>query len=129
MSFEWVDWYTKLRDVIDTSALDHQALLNLQGGSATERYHLTAAQHTALTTNLQQTIEQYAMPTYALRYDEVSATEAYLGEADEGSATSGAVWRIKKLTFGPGNDVVTEWADGNSNFDNIWDNRVSLSYS
>ncbi len=54
MSFEWVDWYTKLRDVIDTSALDHQALLNLQGGSATERYQLTNAQ-VALVTGAEQT--------------------------------------------------------------------------
>lgn len=129
MSFEWVDWYTRLRDIIDESALDHNALLNLQGGNATEHFHLTAAQHLALTTNLQQTIEAYTVPTYALRYDEISSTEAYAGEAEEGSPTSGAVWRIKRLTFGPGGDVVIEWADGNSNFDNVWDNRLSLSYS
>ena len=48
MSFEWVDWYTKLRNIIDESALDHNALLNLQGGVATQYYHLTAAQHTGL---------------------------------------------------------------------------------
>jgi hypothetical protein len=64
MSFEWVDWYTKLRDVIDTSALDHQALLNLQGGSATERYHLTVAQ-LALVTGAEQLVNKNAANGYA----------------------------------------------------------------
>lgn len=63
-SFEWVDWYTKLRDVIDTSALDHQALLNLQGGSATERYHLTVAQ-VALVTGAEQAANKNAINGYA----------------------------------------------------------------
>lgn len=45
-SFEWVDWYTKLRDLIDNSALDHNSLLNLQGGTTGEYYHLTSAQYT-----------------------------------------------------------------------------------
>ncbi len=63
-SFEWVDWYTKLRDVIDTSALDHQALLNLQGGNSTERYHLTNAQ-VALVTGAEQTSNKNANSGYA----------------------------------------------------------------
>ena len=63
-SFEWVDWYTKLRDIIDTSALDHQALLNLQGGSATERYHLTVAQ-VALVTGAEQSANKDAASGYA----------------------------------------------------------------
>ena len=49
-SFEWVDWYTKLRNIIDTSALDHNSLVGLQGGTAAEYYHLTNAQVTLLTT-------------------------------------------------------------------------------
>ncbi len=57
----------------------------------------------------------------------------YQGEAATGSATSAAVWRIKRLTIttdGGGNDdIATEWADGNANFDNIWDNRLALSYA
>jgi hypothetical protein len=44
MSFEWVDWYTRLRDVIDNSALDHNALQNLQGGTTSQYNHLTDAQ-------------------------------------------------------------------------------------
>ena len=49
-SFEWVDWYTKLRNVIDNSALDHNALQNLQGGTSGEYFHLTNAEKTAVGT-------------------------------------------------------------------------------
>jgi len=63
-SFEWVDWYTKLRQVIDTSALDHNSLQSLQGGSTTERYHLTAAD-AAKATNAQVTTEKDANNGYA----------------------------------------------------------------
>lgn len=50
----------------------------------------------------------------------------YIGNAPIGSATSAAVWQIKRLET-PG--LTKLWADGNDNFDNVWDNRASLSYS
>lgn len=70
----------------------------------------------------------------ATRIDEESSGDVlYVGNALPGTATSSATWSIKRITFtldGSGNtDSVTEWADGNSNRDNIWDNRLSLSYS
>ena len=47
-----------------------------------------------------------------------------------GSSTSSAVWRVKKTVLSDtSDDVVITWADGNANFDNIWDNRLSLTYS
>ena len=59
---------------------------------------------------------------------ENQATVIYIGWATMGTATSSALWRIKKI--GISSDVYTiEWADGNQSFDNIWDNRASLSYS
>lgn len=60
--------------------------------------------------------------------DEVSTSITYVGEAATGSSTSGALWRVKRITT---SGVITtiEWADGNGNFDNIWNNRASLSYS
>lgn len=63
---------------------------------------------------------------YALRLDEASATVTYIGEATIGSATSSAVWRIKKMDTTSG--IVITWADSNENFDNVWDNRASLTY-
>jgi hypothetical protein len=64
----------------------------------------------------------------ASQLDQVDSSTTYLGEAEPGSATSSAVWRIKKIVE-TGPDVAITWADGNESFDNIWDNRLSLSYS
>lgn len=66
---------------------------------------------------------------YAKRYNQVSDTIAYLGEAAAGSAASSGVWRIQRLTFSAGGDVDVEWAGGSSAFSNVWNNRASLSYS
>lgn len=65
----------------------------------------------------------------AVRYDQVSDTVAYVGKAVAGTAGSSALWQIKKLTLGSDGDVTVEFADGNADFDNIWDNRISLIYS
>lgn len=55
-----------------------------------------------------------------------SASYIYICEAAPGSATSAAVWRCSRLTVATG---VLAWADGDGNFDNIADNRASLTYS
>ena len=70
-----------------------------------------------------------ATPSLATRFDQIDPTLGYIGEANPGTATSAASWRVRKLDFGVDGDVTVTWADGNSNFDNIWDNRASLSYS
>jgi hypothetical protein len=51
----------------------------------------------------------------------------YIGYADAGTATSAASWRIKKVDIS--NYPVITWADGDTNFNNVFDNRVSLTYS
>jgi len=51
----------------------------------------------------------------------------YIGNAALGSASSDGVWQIKRLDTTSG--LTKKWADGNANFDNVWDNRESLSYS
>jgi len=65
---------------------------------------------------------------YIVYIDEASSTITYYGFASPGTDTSNAKWRIiKKLV----NGTVTSFllADGNSEFDNIWDNRPGLNYS
>lgn len=59
--------------------------------------------------------------------DTTTASVTYVGKARPGSVTSSAVWQVKKIDQTSG--VVITWADGNTLFDNIWDNRASLSYS
>lgn len=65
----------------------------------------------------------------AMRVDwNAAGTTCYIGWAAPGTATSAAAWRMKKLSLS-GDDVTTEWADGDADYDNVWDNRSSLSYS
>ena len=61
--------------------------------------------------------------------DDANSQLEYFGEAPPGSATSVSIWRIRKLTYSSGGNPSWLYADGNDKFDNIWDNRASLSYS
>lgn len=65
--------------------------------------------------------------TPASRIDDAGGGVSYVGKAAIGSATLSAAWQIQRLTEVTG-DLTIEWADGNANFDNIWDNRASLTY-
>jgi len=64
----------------------------------------------------------------ALQLDEVG-TLTYVGEADPGSATSAAVWRIKRIDESGNPEVIIKWAGGNDTYNKVWDNRLSLTYS
>ena len=65
---------------------------------------------------------------YAIQLDDYTTTDVtYIGFADPGSVTSDPVWQICKLD--ETNGLVMTWADGDSNFDNIWDSRSSLTYN
>jgi hypothetical protein len=59
--------------------------------------------------------------------DEVNKNLTYVGYADTGTATLLPKWRIKKIEQ-VGKILSTLYADGNPNFDNIWDNRAALTY-
>ncbi len=63
---------------------------------------------------------------YTTRVDEASATVTYIGYAEIGSSQASAVWRIKKIDTSSGTSII--WADGNDNFDNVWNNRAALTY-
>lgn len=64
----------------------------------------------------------------SVRLDE-DGVLTYVGDADPGASEAGAVWRIQRLDSTVADDLTILWADGNSQFDNIWDNRAGLSYS
>ena len=66
-------------------------------------------------------------PTKAIAIDEVSGNVTYIGMAKVGSATSDAVWQIRRITKS-GTVTLFEFTDSDERFDNIWDNRASLSY-
>lgn len=70
------------------------------------------------------------LDTVNIRVDYANATTNYYGYASPGSATSAAVWAIKRETLDTsGRMIAIEWADGNANRDNVWNDRASLSYS
>ena len=52
---------------------------------------------------------------------------SYVGKSATGSVTSTATWQVRRLDETTG--LIQEWADGDSDFNNIWDDRESLSYS
>lgn len=77
------------------------------------------------------TITMEAAVPYATRIDQAAdELTYYTGFAAVGSSTTSSVWRIKKTVLSATSDDVTiTWADGDSSFDNVWDNRLSLTYS
>jgi hypothetical protein len=60
--------------------------------------------------------------------DGASSTVTYLGSANWGTATSSNLWRILRISVS-GTTTTLEMADGNDLFDNVFDDRASLSYS
>lgn len=59
---------------------------------------------------------------------DVSGNYTYIGEALPGTATSAGTWRIKRVEQ-IGTDYNILWANGSSDFNKIWNNRFSYSYS
>jgi len=60
--------------------------------------------------------------------DEASSSVTYVGNAAPRSTQSAPVWQIRRITSS-GSLLAIEYADGDDNFDNVWDNRASLGYS
>ncbi len=58
--------------------------------------------------------------------DSTDSKVSYIGKATIASDTGDAVWKIQKMDENDG--TVITWADGNDNYDNIYDNRESLTY-
>lgn len=65
---------------------------------------------------------------FETRLDEPDANTTYVGKAAISSNTGDSVWQIKRILVS-GTQTIIEWADGNSNFDKVWNDRASLSYS
>ena len=67
----------------------------------------------------------------AIQMDEVEGEITYVGKAIPGSATSASVWQICKIDESGTNGVelIITWAEGNKNFDKIWDDRTTYTYS
>jgi hypothetical protein len=60
--------------------------------------------------------------------DEVSDSVTYVGAASAGTNTSASSWQLKKISVS-GTVTTVAFADGNTNYDNTWDDRASYTYS
>ena len=60
-----------------------------------------------------------------IRVDE-GTTYNYYGWAQPGTSNSDPEWRIARWTVANPNALM--WADGDTYFDNIWNNRLALIY-
>lgn len=70
-----------------------------------------------------------ALYTTALEYDG-SNNPIYVGHTLQGSLKSALAWQIRKLTFDGSNNLTDiKFANGSLNFDMIWDNRATFTYS
>jgi hypothetical protein len=58
-----------------------------------------------------------------------TGTFIYEGYAAFGSATSATVWKIRRSAISGTVVGPTTRADGNDNYDNVWDNRAALIYT
>lgn len=66
---------------------------------------------------------------FAKQINFISDNLLYRGEADPGTLTSASLWRVRKITIDAGDSDITEtWANGDSNFDKIWDNHLGFTY-
>lgn len=64
---------------------------------------------------------------YAVKLDQFDANTLYIGLAPIATLGSDPGWQIRRfLTTGSVSDLT--WADGDQQFDNVWDNRTSLTY-
>ena len=81
------------------------------------------------TAGVENTHLKVTNPVYTKRYDVVDTTTSYLGDAQVGSSIDSPRWRIQKLTFGVDGDVSVTFANGSTEFNQVWADRASLSYS
>jgi hypothetical protein len=59
---------------------------------------------------------------------DVDGNYTYIGEAVPGSAPGASVWRIKRVEQVSA-DINILWANGSSDFDKTWNDRISYTYS
>jgi hypothetical protein len=62
-----------------------------------------------------------------VQIDEASPTVTYVGEASPGTASSQALWRIKRITDS-GGQVSIDWAGGVGTYVHVWNDRANLVY-
>lgn len=60
--------------------------------------------------------------------DKVDSNTTYVGTGKMGAVSSDAVWQIIKISVS-GTVTTIAYANGDDKYDNVWDDRASISYS
>ena len=69
-----------------------------------------------------------AKPPLVLNLDEPGGGVTYIGEVPVGTGDDQPKWRIRQMTD-DGTLLTIKWASGDKEFQHIWDDRASLTYS
>lgn len=77
-------------------------------------------------TDLTDLPDAYTQEAPFQTWDPVTATHSYAMEAPAGTATSAAGWRVSRYEFATGKLM---YADGDTNYDNVADDYLTLTYS
>lgn len=96
------------------------------GGGRVSPYSDSAGMPSFVTLN-KGSIPTSDVPLATRLDDATTANVTYIGKAAIGSDTSTATWQIAKLDTSSG--LVKTWADGDASYDNVWDNRATLTYA
>jgi hypothetical protein len=117
--------------IVDNSDVDKAALLGVEGDAVLiydpVKRKFVAQSFLSIINRLKVGVE--------VQYNKLVDTEnefIYIGEAVPGSITSAAVWRIKRveeINNSTGDDYNILWADGTAEFDKVWDDRLTFTYS
>jgi hypothetical protein len=110
-------WDGKVKTLVyNTSTMEWEAQTAGSGGGGGGALSATTS-----------SIETRSMPMKTV-IDEPTSSITYVGEALTGTSVGAASWRIKRISVS-GSVSIIEWADGDGLFNNVWNDRVSLSYS
>ena len=117
--------------IVDNADVDKQAILNVEDDAILiydrDNKKFVAQSFVSVLDRLRTDLE--------VQYNKLVDAESnftYIGEAVPGSTTDAAVWRIKRVeevSGVGGDDYNILWADGTADFDKVWNNRATFSYS
>jgi len=102
----------QVRDLINNTYLGQ-----LDGGASMSSL-------TAITDKIRVEVELLSSP---LVRDDSNPNTIYEGYAAPATAINAAAWAIKRITQS-GSQTVSQWANGNKNFVNVWNDRATLTY-
>lgn len=115
----WIFWFETVGKAVDSATagnITHNALLSIQGGNPTERYHLSAAQYTALTgySNAPVPITVGASPFTYTNTNTYAETIAFSSGAtglafQRGTATVPLITSTPTLDLSPGDAVIVTY--------------------